>query len=158
MYIAFAVKRLHASNCTRTSPCLHACAYAHTCVRVCVCVRMQHDYDSFYPPGMAEKANAKSQLRCCAHSCCSCGAVPIRAAVAVQCLLEGDGDALVIISIGHSAAERVCIAFRSVIPRQKGYVLPHRRSRLYGSVAHRHCLSRTSAVSVAHPAITSQHP
>ena len=71
---------------------------------------MQHDYDSFYPPGMAEKANAKSQLRCCAHSCCSCGAVPIRAAVAVQCLLEGDGDALVIISIGHSAAERVCIA------------------------------------------------
>ena len=103
MYIAFAVKRLHASNCARTSPCLHACAYAHTCVRVCVCVcvcvcvRMQHDYDSFYPPGMAEKANAKSQLRCCAHSCCSCGAVPIRAAVAVQCLLEGNGDARVIL-------------------------------------------------------------
>ena len=87
--------------------CMRARMRIRVCV--CVCVRMQHDYDSFYPPGMAEKANAKSQLRCCAHSCCSCGAVPIRAAVAVQCLLEGNGDALVIISIGHSAAERVCI-------------------------------------------------
>ena len=48
--------------------------------------------------------------------------------------------------------------FGSVIPRQKGYVLPHRRSGLDGSVVCRHCLSRPSAVSVAHPTITYQHP
>ena len=60
---------------------------------------------------MTASRDASSQLRCRANSCRSCGAVPIRAAFAVQCPLEGDGDSLVSISIGHSAAGKVSLLY-----------------------------------------------
>ena len=94
---------------------IRVCMRVRMCIRVCVCVCVCNMIMTASIRQGWRKSYAKSQLRCCAHSCYRCGAVPIRTAVAAQCVLEGNGYGRVILvdrlaSVPDGSVREVSIA------------------------------------------------